>query len=161
MNKLISNNYCDSANYTGIVTVSVYSKETLVSSVTSHNTGMSKLFTFINSCLAGDFQAAKSSRPCKILLLKESTLSENNIISTPVVYDRAAQATLEETGGSISYHFRIPSLCLAVGEGNTVKELLLLPATYTSLEKDACARFTLASPINLPEKSNNITIIVD
>ena len=169
INKLVNispNKTCNYTNYSGIVTMAIYEKDTLISTTTAHNTGMPKLFSFINSCLAGDFQAAKSTRPCKIVLLKDDdsstqteSFTEDYAVSTPVLYDRAAEATSTTEGGTITYHFRIPSLALASGE--EVKKLLLLPATYTSFEKDACARFVLDTAIKLPEKSNNTTVIID
>ena len=175
MTKLLNNKQCDTTNYAGTVTIKVYEKDTLLSTITDHNTGMSKLFSFINSCLVGDFQAAKKSRPCKIVLLKslldKNTEKEQFIeaadISAPILYDKTVQSTVEtddngNPNGSTTYHFRIPSLNLYTGgEDKKIKKLLLLPAMYTSFEKDACAKFILAEEIPLPERSNNLTIIVD
>ena len=47
MKKIINNKHYEHASYTGIVTVSIYNKETLISTTTAHNTGMPKLFNFI------------------------------------------------------------------------------------------------------------------
>ena len=158
MKKIINNKHYEHANYTGIVTISIYNKETLISTTTAHNTGMPKLFNFINSCLDGDFQAAKKSRPCKIILLENESLDESSAISAPVLYDRSTQATTEDTGGSTTYHFRIPSLCLA--QGKEIKSLLLMPSLYTTFN-EACAKFILPNSIILPEKSNNITVVIE
>ena len=186
MNNLDNYNYvaknCDYTNYTGIVTVSVYNNDRLIKTSTSHNKGMTTLFNFISSCLRGDFKSARESRPCKIVLLKEganevfstsgantdtsSPYSQTNAqfwtddysVSAPAVYDTAAIGTVSSSGCDVTYHFRIPSLNLQAGA--EVKKLLLLPVKYTSLT-EACAYYILDNKITLPEKSGNITIIID
>jgi hypothetical protein len=76
----------------------------------------------------------------------------------PAVYDTAAIGTVSNTGCEITYHFRIPSLNLQ--SNSKIKKLLLLPVKYSSFN-EACAYYALDSEIELPEKSGNITIIVD
>ena len=56
-------------NYTGIVTLSQYIGSKKINIAKIHNTGGSSLFSFLASCLAGDFQIAKANRPTKIKLL--------------------------------------------------------------------------------------------
>ena len=174
MNKEINYNTsnCDFTSYTGKVTVSVYDNDRLIKTTTSHNKGMSTLFNFIGNCLKGDFKSARESRPCKLVLLKadESEKTKTNpiekpkfwteayAISAPTVYDTAAMAIPNGDSSKVTYHFRIPSLNLVAGA--TVKKLLLLPIKYTALT-EACAYYCLDNEITLPQRSGNITIIVD
>lgn len=178
MNNLIeyNSNNCDYTSYTGVVTVSVYDNDRLIKSTTSNNAGMSTLFNFICNCLKGDFKSARESRPCKLILLKkddneseDSTpltdkesnktyWSESYAVSAPTVYDTAAIGTVDNNKCDITYHFRIPSLNLQTGA--EIKKLLLLPVKYTTFS-EACAYYVLENEIKLPEKSGNITIIID
>lgn len=178
MNKEINYNTsnCDFASYTGKVTVSVYDNDRLIKKTTSHNKGMSTLFNFIGNCLKGDFKSARESRPCKLVLLRKddnntidpinssnpienpSVWTEAYTVSTPTVYDNTAMAIPDSGSCEVTYHFRIPSLNLVAGA--KVKKLLLLPIKYTSLT-EACAYYRLDNEIELPQRSGNITIIVD
>lgn len=178
-------NNCNYARYKGVVTVSLFHKDKLLKTVTSHNEGLENLFMFVSKCLAGRWAEAQESRPCKLVLLEKderesfegSTRStpltdteetgywtSKYAISTPMVYDNAALNATTPTSGSVTYHFRIPSLALTAGK--KIKKLLLLPSLYTSYSKDACAYFILEGEgledgITIPEQGGNTTVIID
>lgn len=176
-------NNCSFAHYSGEVTISVFHKDKLLKKVTSHNAGMEPLFMFISKCLAGRWSEAQESRPCKLILLEagvgEDTTTSTPLndsadkgywtsryaISTPMIYDNAVlnTTTSSPASGSVTYHFRIPSLALAPGK--TIKKLVLLPALYneSSYKNDACAYFILPDnkEIQVPDQSGNTTVIID
>lgn len=66
-------------NYTGIVSLSQYTngKKTLLARL--HNEGGATLFSFLADCLCGDFAAAKTTRPTKIMLLRTTFDEEARI----------------------------------------------------------------------------------
>lgn len=187
LNILKTNSDC--AQYTGTVTVASYLGDRLIKKETSHNKGLTKLFTFIGNCLQGHWTAAKANRPCKLVLLK-GALGENltdatvtlgeSAFSTPVskprywsaefaacspiMYDSAAVSEVTVTGddtpnNAVTYHFRIPQLALL--SGVEIKKLLLLPTSASNYAEEACAYFILQTPIKIPPTSGNITVIVD
>ena len=75
MNNLleITKTTSDCAQYTGVVTIASYLGDRLLQKETHHNKGLPTLFTFISNCLQGKFSEAKSSRPCKLVMLKQGT----------------------------------------------------------------------------------------
>ena len=179
----ITENNCSFAHYSGEVTIAVFHKDKLLKRITSHNAGLEPLFTFISKCLAGRWSEAQESRPCKLILLEagagEDTTTSTPLndpadkgywtsryaISTPMIYDNAVlnTTTSSPASGSVTYHFRIPSLALAPGK--IIKKLVLLPTLYneSSYKKDACAYFILPSgeEIQVPDQSGNTTVIID
>jgi hypothetical protein len=62
----------DSAYYTGTVTVSTYLGDRLIQTEKHHNAGLTNLFEFIGNCLQGNWMGAKYTRPCKLVLLRQS-----------------------------------------------------------------------------------------
>ncbi len=55
--------------YTGIVTLSQYSRNKKVPILQLHNSGGNLLFDFLANCLTGDFDLAAPNQPNKIMLL--------------------------------------------------------------------------------------------
>lgn len=181
LNYIAGENNCSSAHYSGEVTISLFHKDKLLKKVTSHNAGMEPLFMFISKCLAGRWSEAQESRPCKLVLLEKAVeepdsstpltdLAEHGYwtsryaISTPMLYDNAVlnTTTSSPASGSVTYHFRIPSL--AIAPGKTIKKLVLLPTLYneSSYKTDACAYFILEGDgIAVPDQSGNTTVIID
>lgn len=178
----ITENNCSFARYSGEVTIAVFHKDKLLKKITSHNAGLEPLFTFISKCLAGRWNEAQESRPCKLVLLETGTGEDTTTstplndpadkgywtsryaISTPMIYDNAVlnTTTSNPASGSVTYHFRIPSLALAPGK--IIKKLVLLPTLYneSSYKKDACAYFILPGEgIQVPDQSSNTTVIID
>lgn len=163
-------------NYIGTVTISVFQNERLLSKQTDHNAGMNNLFSFIANCLAGNWTTAKSTKPCKLALLRQAEGEDlktstptattsykywetKYFVANPIIYDTAALNTASDTQGSVTYHFRVPFLSLL--SGAKVHKLLLLPSESTKVTSDACAYFILKEGINIPEIGGNYTIIVD
>jgi hypothetical protein len=56
--------------YSGQITVSTLDGDRVVSKQTYYNNGTNKLFSFLSNCLSGDFNTARATRPCRLLLLK-------------------------------------------------------------------------------------------
>ena len=75
MNNLseITTNMSDCAQYTGVVTIASYMGDRLIQKETHYNKGLPTLFNFIGNCLQGKFSEAKSSRPCKLVMLKQGS----------------------------------------------------------------------------------------
>ena len=181
LNYIAGENNCSFAHYSGEVTISLFHKDKLLKKVTSHNAGMEPLFMFISKCLAGRWSEAQESRPCKLVLLEKAVNEPDSstplndpaeqgywtsryAISTPMLYDNAVlnTTTSAPASGSVTYHFRIPSLAMAPGK--TIKKLVLLPALYNEslYKKDACAYFILPGEgIKVPDQSGNTTVIID
>ena len=162
-------------NYTGDITVKLTEGDRVYSEQHFHNTGCAKLFNFVADCLTGNFNAAKSSRPCRIVLFKldpiedeENTTfnrlywNDDTRVSTKVIYDSAVTpgATIEN-GSTVTYHFRIPYLCLV--DGAEVRKLGLYPDIISSYSDDLCAYYILPSDekIVVPTGGSNFTIIID
>lgn len=74
----MKNTAVNKLNYTGIVTLSQYIGANKVKITQVHNTGGSSLFSFLASCLAGDFDIAKYSLPTKIRLLYRKVNRESD-----------------------------------------------------------------------------------
>lgn len=174
----------DSLEYSGNVTIKLYDGERLLRTSKHHNTGCAKLFNFIADCLTGNFSGAKSSRPCKVVLFKHDTdypigsdkddtvtfqpnsFNEKSRVSTKVFYDTTIYPGINEDGSSsITYHFRIPFLCLVGGE--RVYKVGLYPNTISDLRTDICAYYLLAKDeenkqdFEIPTEGGNFTVIID
>ncbi len=172
----------DCAQYTGTVTIASYEGDRLIQKETHHNAGLEKLFSFMSSCLQGNWYEARFKRPCKLVMLKAAEDEKKGDISlptdrsalddkdrhywssyyavcSPVMYDTAATATTSAESSEVTYHFRVPFLSL-VG-GSRIKKLLLLPPLATDYQTDACAYFILDKEIEVPVFSANYTVIID
>ena len=168
----------DGGSYVGKVDIKVYEGDSLLSQYKQTNKGLLNLFQFITYGLQGNWENAKSKRPCKIVLLQQADgeiLTESSPTdiqndtakywssdyeaSSPVYYDTAALATNDNSKGEIVYHFRIPFLSLTLGA--KISKLMLLPNTSTDYANDACAYLILKEPIQIPLNGGNYTIIID
>lgn len=58
--------------YSGDIEITIMDGNRPISKRKCHNTGCEKLFMFFANSLAGNWSAAKSSRPCKIVLFEKS-----------------------------------------------------------------------------------------
>ena len=71
----------------------------------------------------------------------------------------------EDGSSSITYHFRIPFLCLVGGE--RVYKVGLYPNTISDLRTDICAYYLLAKDeqnkqdFEIPTEGGNFTVIID
>ena len=156
--------------YSGDITIKLAEGDRIYSEQHYHNTGCRTLFNFFSNCLAGDFNAAKSSRPCKIVLFKagdgeqlgtfnSSYWTDEYRISSGMYYDSAVTPGMEEGKCETTFHFRLPFL--ALNGGTTVSKLGLYPDIISFYDTDLCAYKFLDRPIEIPEKSGNYTIIID
>ena len=170
-------------DYVGDITIKLTEGDRVYSTKHYHNNGAVKLFNFFADCLIGNFNVAKSSRPCKIVLFKvkeddseldpetgevdptKAIWDDDTRISTKVFYDSAVTpGASEESGSTVTYHFRIPYLSLVDGE--RVRKLALYPDIISSYRDDRCAYYILpaAEEIQIPGPagvSSNFTIIID
>ncbi len=167
--------------YSGDITIKITDDDNRVYSETKyHNTGCLKLFNFFADCLIGNYNIAKSNRPCRVVLFKEdddhptyrkvggvdkfdiTSMCEECRVSTRVYYDSTPEPNITENDGcSVKYHFRLPFLTLA--NGAIVKKIGLYPNIISSYTKDLCAYFILpeGKEIPVPEAGGNYTIIID
>ena len=162
-------------DYTGTLNIKLMDDDRILESRICHNAGCTKLFTFLATCLAGDYNSVKSTRPCRVILFREDpdhptyidnkfnleSLNENCRVSTKVFYDSTPEVyyPTAEGGASITYHFRIPFLCLTGGE--QAAKVALYPNTISNPSVDVCAYYVLETPISIPERGGNFTIIID
>lgn len=159
--------------YSGQITVSTLDGDRVVSKQTYYNNGTNKLFSFLSNCLSGDFNTARATRPCRLLLLKtdENELSsitdskptdnnykdfwDVNYYAAPPVYYSKAPTTV---GGKITYNFRVPFLILE--NGVNIKKMALVPETSNNVN-DISAYYVLNDSIQVPTSGGNFTILVD
>jgi hypothetical protein len=178
MNKEIKkySNSNQNFTYTGDIKIKLLEDDRVYSEEVYHNHGCAKLFNFFMDCLIGNYNVAKSSRPCRIVLYKQNdeeldnegefdinkiTWRDEDRVSTKVYYDSTPEPLPTANGSSVTYHFRLPFLTLFSGE--KVKKLGLYPAQITDPVIDLCAYFILpkGKEIEIPLDGGNFTIIVD
>lgn len=162
-NNSIKKNIGQTIGYEGVVTVSAFSGDRLQGFRRFHNEGKAKLFKFLSDCLIGDYRAAESSRPCRVVLFgsTDGQADINKKISSYVFYDAAPSIVLNDDGGysSINYHFRLPYLALKTNE--YAYACGLYPAVISDIESDMCAYFKFDDPIEIPSTDSNTTIVID
>lgn len=181
----LNNNYINHINYTGKVSIKLYSGNKFIKEIHNNNHGTQNLFRFFTSCLHGLWGEAKGLRPCKLVAFEEDTLHEyfNNeaegtstFISSPVddnyeeywtskfavspaiLYNRATTSNTYEDGYAITFNFRIPSNILT--SNKAIKKLALVPSIYTGDSSEICAYYILDEAIVL-DATSNYTVIVD
>ena len=154
-----------------------------------HNTGMSSLFKFLCTALAGEYTDAL--RPCKIRLFTykkavesdskpsdfnwESEFNGASATELPtaaspfVLYD--STPTINKVGNSYTttFHFRIP--CSLISQDLVHMIGFFSNNVYTGLEKDASAYYLLTeknndgvlewAPLDLTEVSGSYSLIID
>lgn len=159
--------------YSGKITVSTLDGDRVISKQTYHNNGTNKLFSFLSNCLSGDFNTAKATRPCRLLLLKTDAAEIDKISDSkptdsdysdywdaeyyaapPVYYSKTPVAI----GGTVTYNFRVPFLILE--NGVNIKKMALVPETSNGVE-DISAYYVLNDSIQVPTSGGNFTILVD
>jgi len=159
----------DSLKYSGDISLKILDGDRVLSEQKYHNHGCQKLFNFITDCLTGNFAAAKSSRPCRIVLFEMGSHEEKGVfnarywnddtkVSTKVFYDSAVVPG-SSNSSTITYHFRIPFLCLV--SGAQVAKVGLYPDVITSLSNDICAYYYLDTPFEVPDHGGNFTVVID
>ena len=157
--------------YSGQITVSALDGDRVISKQTYYNNGTNKLFSFLSNCLSGDFNTARASRPCRLLLLKtdntENTTNSKptdtnysdfwdvNYYAAPPVYYSKTPAVV---GGKITYNFRVPFLILE--NGVNIKKMALVPEASNNVD-DISAYYILDDSIQVPTNGGNFTILVD
>jgi len=160
----------ESLNYEGEITVKLVDGERVLSTKKYHNTGREPLFNFFTYCLAGNFTAASDLRPCRIILFeldegetagtfKAEYWNDKTKVSSTVYYDSTVTPGAQDGISTITYHFRIPFLCL-VGGAN-VRKVGLYPDTITSLSNDLCAYYFLDNEFTVPYGGGNFTVVID
>jgi hypothetical protein len=60
----------DGLSYSGNITLKLLDGDRVLAEQKYHNTGRQKLFNFFAQCLSGDFEGARSARPCRVVLFK-------------------------------------------------------------------------------------------
>lgn len=159
----------DSLIYSGNVKVTVMDGDDVIYQTSSHNNGMPTLFNFFIDCLAGDFNAAKSGRPCRLVMFaladgetpdtfNSAYWTSDQVASTKVLYDRAIPS-FDSDNCSITFHFRAPFICL---QGNKkIRKLGLYPNLIENYSTDLCAYHFLPTDVEVPSAGGNFTIVVD
>ena len=179
------NSFSPTISYNGEVSLKLYNKNKLIKSITNHNNGTDKLFSFIQSCLRGSFVEAKSSRPSKLILLRQGEITGDGLVddnhSTPdgetgiafwnsthtispaILYNKVPSIGKEMEDGSIyhflNYSFRVPFSLIA--SSAVISKLALVPEIFMGNPEEICAYFRLSEPIDLSEYDSNYTLIVD
>lgn len=106
--------------YTGIVTLSQYTKGKKFTIAKIHNVGGKSLFNFLVDCLMGDFDIARIDRPTKIALLnvdeeKNITAAENtsfiHLLTKP-------EKVYSKDEGIVKYSFVIPQEYFTAGNAS-------------------------------------------
>lgn len=183
-------------SYSGDITIKLADGDVIYSIKHYHNTGRNKLFAFFADCLAGNFNNAKSTRPCRVVLfelsdqesqadalieggLKQAIYDEEpysfisteakamngwndlTCVSTKVYYDNTPTILSDKDGSVVTYHFRIPYLCLV--DGATVRKVGLYPNEISNYYQDLCAYYILpeTDKIKIPTGGSNFTVIID
>lgn len=173
MSKNIANN--NTFNYSGDITLKILDGNRVISTKEYHNTGTQKLFNFFGSCLRGEFRAAKSARPCRVVLFEAGTGEAKDSVptaeywnadkkaSTAVYYDSTPVVLDNEDGNgtTVQYHFRLPFLSLR--SGAIVTKIGLYPNIVSNYVDDICAYYYLDQEnyINIPLRGGNYTIVID
>jgi hypothetical protein len=119
----------NTVGYTGIVTLSQYTKGKRFIVAQTHNAGGKPLFNFLADCLAGDFNIAKLDWPTKILLLnvddgvisKASNTRFIHLLSNP-------EKVYSDSEGIVRYSFIIPQTIFA---GTSFNAIGLYPDSAT------------------------------
>lgn len=162
--------------YNGDIKIKLLDGDRIYSEKNYHNNGTIKLFNFFMDCLIGNYNVAKSSRPCRLVLFKKDRednpaehiiykhpdWSDETRISTKIYYDNVKPVAADEDGGSIIFHFRVPFIALNAGE--TIWKLGLYPEYISSFENDLCAFYVFKSEndlIDIPMSGGNFTIVID
>jgi hypothetical protein len=179
------NSISPTITYEGDVTLKIYNEAKLVKSITKYNSGTDKLFSFIQSCLRGSFEEAKSARPSKLIILKAGATTGEGLIddkhSTPegetgrefwnnahtispaILYNKVPNSGKETENNNVyyflNYSFRVPFSLLA--SNSVISKLALVPEIFTGNPEEICAYFRLSEPIDLSEYDSNYTLIVD
>lgn len=166
------NSITPSIGYEGVVSIKIKKGNKTIKTICSHNNGTSKLFSFIQYCLQGGFEQAKSSRPCKLLLLKQGTnkivdgktlkdeelstpedadyganfWGSDHIIAPGIIYNKVPVIGNDDKNGHfIKYSFRIPVSIL--DSNSEIYKLALVPELYNNEYLDICAYYRLTEPI--------------
>ena len=132
--------------YTGIVTLSQYSGKKKRILTQAHNAGGRALFTYLASCLAGDFDTVNVNRPTKIMLLncdeqgsivsKATNTSFITLLTKPELVYSAKE-------GIVRYSFVVPQDLLI---GTTFNAIGLYPSSATEADIEdyaACCAITI------------------
>lgn len=106
--------------YEGLIKVKQYSGSTLIAEHVYHNNGTKFLWTFLSSCLCGNYTSAEYDRPFKIKLFYNTDASDTSITTDTT---SEASAFISATGIPITQ---------VSEDGNTVKTILhfVIPAAY-------------------------------
>lgn len=175
-----TSNNVSALKYSGDICVKILDNERVLETRNYHNTGCTKLFDFLADCLTGNFTGAKDKRPCRIVLFENdldhptyiledgknkfqiNSFNESCRVSTKVFYDSTPAPQISDGKASITYHFRIPFLCLTGGKKVTKLGLFTNLISY-GYQNDLCAYYILddEEAIAIPEAGGNFTIIID
>ena len=123
MSRKVKGTAINNIEYTGIVTISQYTKgkKNVIAEV--HNVGGKPLFNFLADCLLGDYATAANDRPIKILLLNIDDNGNKHIAeSTTFISLLAAPEKIHsEDSGRVRYSFIIPQEYFAAGSPGSVR----------------------------------------
>lgn len=169
-------------NYNGDIKIKIMDGNRIYSEKHYHNAGCRTLFNFFVDCLVGNYNIAKSSRPCRIVLFKADkkdtqdatyphpNWSEETRVSSKIYYDSTAFPAKTDGSGSVTFHFRIPFIALNPGE--RVTKLGLYPDQISNFESDLCAEYRISQDADdskdpdkylfeIPINNSNYTVIID
>jgi len=156
--------------YSGDITITLMDGDRVISKKKCHNTGCAKLFMFFTSCLAGEWSAAKSARPCKLVLFDKNpdeTLyktvpgsdkplkvfnatywTDNEKISTIILHDGAVLPTpkyerINDEMVCVGYaaKYHFRVPYLCLVNRRKVFKMAIYPETITSLKTDMSAYY--------------------
>lgn len=128
----MKSNAKNSFNYTGIVTLSRYSRGKKFVLMQSHNTGKLPLFDFFAYCLMSDFKKASSLLPNKIQLFKDEGTDKTSGESecSGFIYLQTNPERVNSTNqGIVRYSFIVPRTALSAN----FNRIGLYPAAATDI----------------------------
>lgn len=150
--------------YTGIVTLSQYTRNKKIIVARKHNQGGNSLFNFIADSLAGDFDIARLERPTKILPLKISEnasgekeiqkASNTNFIQLLTNPEKVPSVS----SGIVRYSFIIPSDVLTDSDFNAIG---LYAASATEADFENYAAICTIDDIDRNNISISSMLVVD
>ena len=163
----------DKVTYKGTVEVAIEDTNKHRVTVSKfHNKATEHMFDFFAQCLAGEYKAAESVRPCMLGLFQAATnagggdteandqnkyWTATNLMSNFVHFDRV-HLNFENNKTSATMHFRVPFIYLKAGK---VHKLALYPAKIIDPATSMCAKHWLSTDIDVPLAAGNYTIVVD
>ena len=146
--------------YTGIVTLSQYTRGKLHPIKQIHNEGGKPLFDFLADCLVGDFSVAKQDLPNKILLLNKDDAGHiTKARDTGFIYFLSKpERVYNESEGVVRYSFTIPQDIIS---GTNFNAVGLYTGTAMETDIDDYAAYCFIGSDIVNEISKSSVLVLD